>query len=126
MIEYIVRVYEDGERTWCINGQLHREDGPALEKADGSKHWYLHGKFHRPNGPAIEDANGFKAWYLHGKRHCPNGPAIEKADGSKAWYLHGKRYQTEADYLAVLKPDKCAGKTIVIDGRTYILTLKED
>ena len=28
-----------------MNGQRHREDGPAIEEADGSKEWYLNGEF---------------------------------------------------------------------------------
>jgi hypothetical protein len=27
-----------------LNGELHREDGPAAEWADGSKFWYLNDK----------------------------------------------------------------------------------
>ena len=49
-------------------GELHREDGPAIEHPNGSKSWWLHGKFHREDGPAIEYASGTKYWYLHGKR----------------------------------------------------------
>jgi len=30
--------------TWCLNGSLHREDGPAVEFADGNKAWYLNDK----------------------------------------------------------------------------------
>jgi hypothetical protein len=33
MIEYKVKVYEDGHKGWYLNGQLHREDGPAIEDA---------------------------------------------------------------------------------------------
>lgn len=28
-------------------GELHREDGPAVEEADGTKKWYLNGQLHR-------------------------------------------------------------------------------
>ena len=45
-----------------LNGKLHREDGPAVERADGHKEWYVKGKLHRENGPAIEWANGDKEW----------------------------------------------------------------
>jgi Mor family transcriptional regulator len=44
MKEYKVKVY-DGKTIWYnLNGQRHREDGPALEYADGTKEWYLNGK----------------------------------------------------------------------------------
>ena len=103
MIEYTVRIDEDGNRSWWFNSQLHREGGPAVEYADGTKYWYLNGKLHRIDGPAIE-----------------------YTDRNRSWWLNGQRYQTEADYLLALKSDNCAGKTVVIDGRTCILTLKED
>jgi hypothetical protein len=44
MIEYTVKVYPDGNKYWCLNGELHREDGPACEYASGYKVWYLDGK----------------------------------------------------------------------------------
>ena len=35
---------EAGNVHWYNkNGQLHREDGPAVEYANGSKWWYLNG-----------------------------------------------------------------------------------
>ena len=58
MIEYTVKVYDNGTKKWYLNGQLHRTDGPAIEWADGSKFWYLNGKRHREDGPAIEYARG--------------------------------------------------------------------
>ena len=44
MIEYKVEVYANGNKYWYLNGQRHREDGPAAEFADGDKEWYLKGK----------------------------------------------------------------------------------
>ena len=41
MKTYTVDVYDNGDKHWCLNGKLHREDGPAIERADGSKSWYL-------------------------------------------------------------------------------------
>jgi hypothetical protein len=32
------------QKEWYINGQLHREDGPAIEYIDGSKSWYINGE----------------------------------------------------------------------------------
>ena len=43
-IKYEVRVYTNGDKFWYKNGQLHREDGPALEYASGGKYWCLNGK----------------------------------------------------------------------------------
>ena len=61
--------YLDGDKEWRLNGELHREDGPAVERADGSKAWYLHDNLHREDGPAIEWENRTKAWYLNGKQY---------------------------------------------------------
>ena len=67
MIEYKVQVYEDGDKSWYLNGERHREDGPAVEYADGRKEWYLNDQLHREDGPAVEHADGDKYWYLKGK-----------------------------------------------------------
>ena len=48
-------------------GELHRDDGPAIETSIGVKAWYRHGEFHRVGGPAIEYPNGYRAWYINGK-----------------------------------------------------------
>ena len=69
-------------------GQLYREDGPAVEYANGDKYWYLNGKLHREDGPASVYADGNKAWFINGKRHREDGPAIEYASGTKVWYLN--------------------------------------
>ena len=59
--------FEKGDVCWTINGIIHREDGPAVERANGTKAWYQHGKRHREKGPAVEYPNGTKAWWLEGK-----------------------------------------------------------
>ena len=56
MIEYTVKVYPNGDKSWCLNDKLHREDGPAMRVANGDKFWYLNDKLHREDGPAIEYA----------------------------------------------------------------------
>jgi hypothetical protein len=67
-IKYEVRVYADGDKFWHLNGEYHREDGPALEYANGTKSWWLKGERHREDGPAIEWANGDKCWFLNDER----------------------------------------------------------
>ena len=44
MIEYTVKVYNNGTKAWYLNDKIHREDGPAVELANGDKSWYLNGK----------------------------------------------------------------------------------
>ena len=43
-ITYEVVVYFSGTKEWRLNGKLHREDGPAVERANGSKEWWLNGE----------------------------------------------------------------------------------
>jgi hypothetical protein len=34
----------------------------------GNKLWYLHGQLHREDGPAVEYFNGINQWFLNGKQ----------------------------------------------------------
>jgi antitoxin component YwqK of YwqJK toxin-antitoxin module len=96
MIEYIVKVYDNGTRCWYNqNGQRHREDGPAIEWADGTKSWYRNGELHREDGPAVEWADGTKIWYRNGQCHREDGPAIEYANGTKIWYRNGQCHRED-------------------------------
>ena len=97
---YEVRVYDNGDIKWYLDGKLHRVDGPAIIRANGDQEWYLDGKRHRVDGPAITYANGDKEWYLNGKK------------------------LTEAEYQACIRKQPvadCQGRTVVIDGITYKL-----
>jgi hypothetical protein len=59
--------HPDGFKAWYRDGQLHRDDGPAIEHQDGYKAWYRDGQLHRDDGPAIEHPNGYKEWYRDGQ-----------------------------------------------------------
>lgn len=59
--------------------------------------FYLNGEKHREEGPAVEWKDGGKEWWFEGKRHNEDGPAIEMNNGAKYWYIFGKQY-TEADF----------------------------
>jgi hypothetical protein len=37
-------VSPDGTEEWCLNGELHRDDGPAVVWLDGREEWWLNGK----------------------------------------------------------------------------------
>ena len=76
-------------------GQLHREDGPAIEWADGSKFWYQYGSLHRTNGPAIETDNGHTEWWVNDRRHREDGPAIIWANGFLEWWQNGQRHRED-------------------------------
>ena len=122
-IEYIVKVYDDRTKKWYLNGNLHREDGPAIEWPSGNKEWCLNGKHHREDGPAIVYSTGTKKWYVNGRLHREDGPAVEYADGTKEWWINGAEY-TEEEFNK--KMNSCDGKEVEIEGRAYILKLKEN
>jgi len=81
---------EFGNKRWYLNGQYHREDGPAVEYSNGDKEWFLNDQYHREDGPAIELTDGTKCWYIHDQRHRVDGPATEYANGKKYWYYQGE------------------------------------
>ena len=58
----------------------------------GNKYWYQNGELHRTDGPAIERTNGDKVWCQNGKYHCTYGPAMEYASGGKYWFINGNEY----------------------------------
>jgi len=62
-----VNIY-DGDKDWYQNGELHRENGPAIEYGNGGKVWYQNSELHRLDGPAIEYAGGGKEWWHNGIR----------------------------------------------------------
>jgi hypothetical protein len=124
-IEYTVKVYENGEKSWYLNDKLHREDGPAVECANGDKYWYLNGNPHREDGPAVEWNDGHKEWYKDGVLHREDGPAIEGVNGGKRWWIDGVEY-SKAAFDAALATRKqtpsCEGKVVEIEGKKYRLT----
>ena len=68
-LKYRIEVDKWGARCYYnTDGQLHRENGPAIEYADGSKSWCQNDQYHRTDGPAIEFVNGTKEWYINGER----------------------------------------------------------
>ena len=66
-----------------------------VDNANGNKEWYRNGQLHREDGPAIEHPNGYKAWCRNGKLHREDGPAIEYSTGGKAWWRNGEQLPQE-------------------------------
>jgi len=118
MIEYTVQVTADCTK-WYLTGNLHREDGPAIERADGTV-WYRYGYVHRTDGPAIEYTDGTKMWYIDGKRHRTDGPAIEYIDGTKQWFLNGVEV-TEADVVSPTKEMSIAELEAVLGHKVKVV-----
>lgn len=96
MIEYTVKVYNNGEKCWYLDDKLHCEHGPAVERA-----------------------NGDKGWYRNGQRHCEHGPAFESAEGGKWWYLNNE-YLTESEFNQRMNKS-CSGMVVEVEGVKYKL-----
>ena len=89
-LKYRVEVAKDGTRRYYNNaGELHRENGPAVEYADGTKCWHQKGLLHRTDGPAIEYSDGGKFWYQNDKLHRTDGPAVVGSNGYMEWFING-------------------------------------
>lgn len=55
-------------KSYWVNGNLHREDGPACEFANGTKEYWINGTLHREDGPAVEWYDGRKEYWINGWR----------------------------------------------------------
>jgi len=63
----MIRLYPHGGKTYYnLNGQVHRENGPAYIDSSGNKYWYLYNLVHREDGPAIIYGNGKTDYFYHG------------------------------------------------------------
>ena len=103
-LKYRIVVDEDGTRRYHNSaGDLHREEGPAVEYADGVTAWYQNNLLHRTDGPAVEWKNGGEEWWQNGQLHRVDGPAVEYANGQTWWFLHGQLC-LEGGLTANLKP----------------------
>ena len=83
------QLLSDGSQQWRYNGELHREDGPAVIWPDGTQVWWQNNKIHRVDGPAVIEANGTQFWYQNGELHREDGPAIIYPDGTQVWWQDG-------------------------------------
>ena len=71
-----------------LNGQYHRENGPAIVWDDGSQEYYLNGKQHCDNGPAYIWDEFHQKYYLNGFLHRTDGPAIHW-DSDDEYFING-------------------------------------
>jgi hypothetical protein len=62
-----LHVDEAGSQEWWKDGNLHREDGPAVVGWGGGEMWYHKGMIHRLNGPAVFYRDGTHEWWLNDK-----------------------------------------------------------
>lgn len=97
-MSYILFIPE-GEKYYFNNeGELHREDGPAVI-SEFSNEWYINGEAHRLDGPAVEWSDGTKEWAVNGLTHRLDGPAFEWNNGIKEWWINGVRLSPEKEKL---------------------------
>jgi hypothetical protein len=82
-------VDEDGIERWSKDGELHREDGPAVIRIT-SETWYQNGKLHREDGPAVVRKNIWEEWWLYEKE-------LYFVD-SKRWRINDKWLFDEDDH----------------------------
>ena len=81
-------INDEGTKMWLLNGQFHREDGPAIEYANGTKYWYINGLLHREDGPAIDWPDRTAIWYIKNNRHRLDGPAVIFDRCSSIWCIN--------------------------------------
>jgi hypothetical protein len=111
----ICKIDSIGTKSWYLNDELHRIDGPAVEYSSGTKYWHLNNKLHREDGPAVECANGTKGWYLNGKLHREDGPAVEYHNGHKEWHLNDVEYTKQDYYRELVKKGICTEQEAFIE-----------
>jgi len=90
---------------WFQNGDLHRDDGAAVEFVNGGRHYYVHGKLHRVDGPALikpithDDPFRQEQWWNNGVRTRIGDAATTIWDVNgiceRSWYVDGKKHRED-------------------------------
>lgn len=58
----------NGAQEWWQNDKFHRlYNGPAATYRDGTFEWFVNGEYHREGGPAVLNIFGNYFWYTNGK-----------------------------------------------------------
>jgi len=78
----------------------------GLSEDKNGKYWYLDGELHRLDGPAVERTDGYKAWYCQNKNHRLNGPAVMRTNGDNSWWVNGIQYIGGSKYKKAVKDYK--------------------
>jgi len=61
----VCEIDEKETKRWYLNGELHREDGPAIEYSNGDMAWVINGETHRLDGPAVKFGNWATSWFIN-------------------------------------------------------------
>ena len=102
---------EHGNKSWWLNGVLHREDGPAVEWVNGHRSWWI-------NGIQVQRIK-IKKSALQNLRSCP-GP-VGSTCPERNWIKKGHR-----------RCEKCAeenrkqNKVVVVDKEKLLNYLKSE
>jgi hypothetical protein len=76
-------------------GRRHNEHGPAINHSNRTKMWFVNGERHREDGPALTTGAG-EIWYYHGMIHRFDGPAQSHfINGTKRYYIYDVEYTQE-------------------------------
>ena len=103
--------YSDGRirnKYWYLDGQLHREDGPAVMSYDAfgslnNEVWWNRGRIHRIGGPAIlyylVDVKRTETWCQDNEKHREDGPAVISYNDKgrieiQEWWIRGDKRRT--------------------------------
>ena len=81
--------------------KIKKDKVKVVTNLSGTKFWLLNGELHREGGPAVMYLNGDEWWYKHGKIHRIGGPAIICGDDEQ-WWMDNKRCTTEEHDIAKL------------------------
>lgn len=77
----------NGTTRYYKDGQLDREDGPAVQYPNGTEIWYRNGSLHCDDGPAVRCHDGTKIWFQAGVCSRKDGPCFVWPNG-KEWNLY--------------------------------------
>ena len=69
--------------------------------------WFKNGNLHRDNDPAVIRSNDTLFWYKNGRLHRTDGPAEMCADGDIFYHLNGRIYSKE-EWFNKLTPEQKA------------------
>jgi len=134
MKEYTVKVFEDGTKTWYLDGERHREDGPAVEFSSGTKAWYINGQKlteeehnRRTSGVTMDDAlaAGYRRTYRGALYDVFGFDMGMYGQGMSCGYFNLHNMIFDSFELSAMKN---VTRFEVIDdkGRTYDKYLKDD
>lgn len=87
----------------------------GLAIVGGIEFHYLNGEIHREDGPAMFCKDEMECWYLNNEKHCDCGPAFilynfRKEVVVKEWWLHGQQV-TAMEVFDQLTPEQ-QGKVV--------------